>query len=78
MLQDAGFPVDSYVTATVDNASLVIENKNPSFGTSANSYDVSTMKDGRIRIGRELLDFISAGDKFNIERQGTKIVVTPA
>lgn len=78
MLQDAGFPTDSYVTATVDNSSIVIENKNPSFGVATNAYDVGTCLDGRVRLSRSILDSISAGDKFQIERKGTKIVVTPA
>ena len=83
MLEAAGYtPNNDYVATVVkvvNTDSIVIENKNPCFNNhSVNNFSINMTSDGRIRLSREILDYISLSDKFNIERNGAKIIVTPA
>jgi len=74
MVQASGFPKGAVVVATVENGSIVIENKR----NLVNTEPVFVNYDSRARISRTLLDCISSGDTFRIERNGAKILVNPA
>jgi hypothetical protein len=82
MLEAAGFiytPHTDFVATVLNKNSIVIENKNQCFNNRiVDDFIINMTSDGRIRLGRDILDCISIGDKFNIERNGAKIIVTPA
>jgi len=83
MLEAAGYTPNNDYAATVveivNTDSIVIENKNQCFNNRiVDDFIINMTSDGRIRLSREILDYISLGDKFNIERNGAKIIVTPA
>jgi hypothetical protein len=82
MLEAAGFVSTShidFIATIVNKNSIEIENKNQCFNNGiVDDFLINMTNDGRIRLSREILDCISIGDKFNIERNGAKIIVTPA
>ena len=82
MLEAAGFIFaqhTDFVATIVNKNSIVIENKNSCFNNRiVDDFIINMTSDGRIRLSRDILDCISVGDKFNIERNGAKIIVTPA
>jgi hypothetical protein len=82
MLEAAGFVSTShidFIATIVNKNSIVIESKNQYFNNHiVDDFIINMTSDGRIRLSREILDCISIGDKFNIERNGAKIIVTPA